>query len=1185
MYLKAIELHGFKSFPDKTKITFDKGMTAVIGPNGSGKSNISDAIRWVLGETSGKELRSAGKMEDIIFGGTSSRGPMGFASVSLILDNSDHSFDMESDEISVTRKYYRGGDGEYFINGSRVRLKDIYELFLDTGLGKSGYSIVGQGKISQIVTAKPENRREIFEEASGISKFRYKKNEAEKKLDAAQENIVRLSDILINLEERVEPLEKESKKAKEFVKLSEEKRGMEISLWLSTVDRSKAQIREQQRMLEICNTDYESIDRQIEEKEKYIDKCYLDVNELIKKGEENLEQIRNIAQNVSDISQKKAVLESEIGYDEEKISEKEEELKLYTSKDKDIGQKKSIYEQQIEDINTRKLQLDKINAEQKLSLDMLVEQEKNIDAEKGNLIERKTYLLGENQNYKIELHGIETQNISAQQAIDKAKCDIETVKGHLNSASEELSELEAFIGQATLKINQNVNIKNGISIKIKATKDKLDKASEQLDSNRQKRIETENRIRILTDMENNLDGFYQSVKSVLTNGKNGRLQGIIGTVVQLIKVEKGYEIAVETALGNALQNIVVQNESCAKQAIEFLKNNKAGRATFLPIDTVKASTFNEKLPQWAITGDKIISVDEKYQHIILNLLGRTIMCEDIQAASKLAKQLNYRYKIVTKDGQQINAGGSFTGGSTNKNVGLYTRKTEIEGLKERLSRLKAEDEELKKQAEKIKESLDLLESQNQGCDAEIDTLTEDKNNCNVERARYLQLVSQYKDSVYLYNEIMQNNAQIINDNNVKQKNLTDIVNNNDIEIEQLSEKILSIGQSDEEYEQKRNAIQEKLHQISLETVALDGELNLVKSNMEQADLLAKQGEERKNQIALEISDIKNGIQQKKLEIGQNEQAITEMQKKTEELDKQNKEYISARLNIEKERNEVSDEVRNLHSQNIELSKKIAKITEKITNMETGYDDIIQKLWEEYELTVQTAREFAFVFDDENQLKKDLAAIKGAIKRLGNVNVGAIEEYKEVFEKYTFLKEQLKDLEDSRQQLQKLITSLNGEMKTLFDESFKAINKNFSRIFKQLFGGGSAELTLTDPENILESGVDISVNPPGKVIKSLTALSGGEQSLIAISIYFAILAHSPSPFCILDEIEAALDDANVTRYANYLHDISNTTQFIVITHRRGTMESADVLYGVTMQDDGISKLLKLDINNVSPSLIN
>lgn len=1185
MYLKAIELHGFKSFPDKTRVTFDKGMTAVIGPNGSGKSNISDAIRWVLGETSGKELRSAGKMEDIIFGGTSQRGPMGFASVSLILDNTDRSFDMDADEVSVTRKYYRGGDGEYFINGNRVRLKDIYELFLDTGLGKSGYSIVGQGKISQIVTAKPENRREIFEEASGISKFRYKKNEAEKKLAGAQENIVRLSDILLNLEERVGPLEKESRKAKEFVKLSEEKKGMEISLWLQTVEKNKSLIREQQRRLEVFQNDFENIEKQISEKEAYIEKRYFEGNDLIRKGEENQLAIRNVQQIISDKNAEKAVIENSAAYDSQRRAELEKELSLFDTEAGQIEERKTQLAESIEQMQAEKLSLNRQCEDIAQEITALTEDAKKADAHKGGLLEKENSLRTAIQDSRMELASITAQNSSVMESAKKAQADIETAQQYLDSVNGQIAELKGFIEQADEGITRNSNIKNGIAMKLGSVKAKLEKAVENQNLNGEKQRDAENKIRILTDMENSMEGFQHSVKQVLTNGKNGRLKGIIGTVAQLISVEKGYETAIEIALGYALQNIVVQDETSAKYAIEFLKNNRAGRATFLPLDTVKPSNFSEKLPEWATTADKVISADGRYSNIISNLLARTVITEDINSASRLAKQLGYRYKIVTMDGQQINAGGSFTGGSVSKSAGLFTRKGEIEKLRTALTKLKEEYSALSGETAKIKENADLLNSQIEGCNAEIETLQADKYNCSLELTKYTQQANQYSDSITLYGGIVENANNVLRANGEREKQLGSTIAGCEAQLEKLSAEIASLGQMDESTQEKQASLSEELQQLKLSAVQLAGEISLAQNNLAQLSMQSQQSENRKQRIIDDIAQLESNAHNRTAAAESIAQEIAALQQQIKDIEKQNESFVQLRFEIEQERNEVSRQTKALSDEKLSLSTQITKISEKILNMETSYDDIIQKLWEEYELTVQTAGEFAFAVEDEAQLRKDLAAVKGAIKRLGNVNVGAIEEYKEVYEKYNFLKEQLHDLEESKNQLQKLITSLNGEMKTLFSESFGVINENFGRIFRELFGGGSAKLILTDPDNILESGVDISVNPPGKVIKSLTALSGGEQALVAISIYFAILAHNPSPFCILDEIEAALDDANVTRYANYLHNISDTTQFIVITHRRGTMESADVLYGVTMQEDGISKLLKLDVNNISPSMIN
>ncbi|MEG1800655.1 MAG: chromosome segregation protein SMC, partial [Oscillospiraceae bacterium] len=609
------------------------------------------------------------------------------------------------------------------------------------------------------------------------------------------------------------------------------------------------------------------------------------------------------------------------------------------------------------------------------------------------------------------------------------------------------------------------------------------------------------------------------------------------------------------------------------------------RATFLPLDTVKPSSFTEKLPDWATTADKVITADAKYAPIISSLLGRTIIVEEINAASRLAKQLNYRYKIVTLDGQQINAGGSFTGGSLNKSAGLFTRKSEIEKLKQTAQQIKAELDKQTAEMLLVKENADLLTSQIEGCEGENAVFAKDKMSSELELAKQTQLLVQYKNAMELQEGILENCQKVQSGNKVQKQTLDLELGQLQLDLDKANSQLESLGQLDSDTQHKQNGLSERLQQIKLTLVQLTGEILLTQNNLSQLDMQKETQQLRREKLAQDLEQLKNENGKNRSEIAGIEENIVALKGKIAEIEKENKSFIQVRMDIEQERNETNQATKQLQNQKEDISKQLAKATEKVSALETAYDEIIQKLWEEYELTVQTAREFALEVEDEGQMKKELAACKNAIKRLGNVNVGAIEEYKEVFEKYSFLKEQLNDLEQSKQQLTKLITTLSGEMKTMFSESFNIINENFGKIFAELFGGGSAHLRLTNPEDVLESGIDIEVSPPGKVIKSLTALSGGEQALVAIAIYFGILAHNPAPFCILDEIEAALDDVNVTRYANYLHRISNTTQFIVITHRRGTMESADVLYGVTMQEDGISKLLKLDANNISPSLIN
>ncbi len=1185
MYLKAIELHGFKSFPEKTKIEFEKGMSGVVGPNGSGKSNISDAIRWVLGETRSSQLRAAGKMEDIIFGGTQKRSPMGFASVSLILDNTDRAFDVESDEVAVMRKYYRGGDSEYYINGARVRLRDIQELFFDTGLGKNGYSVVGQGKVSEIVTSKPEGRREIFEEASGIAKFRYKKNEAEKKLTAAEGNITRLTDILNGLEERVEPLRKESEKAKEYLVLAERKKELEISLWMDTVDKSKELIRTQQRRLEIFTDDYNTINSKLEESDRYIEERYLYANSLLVKSEENVNAIRTAENNIGEIASKKAVTESEKSYAVNQINSLQSDLAAFESEgEADSGEKQRL-EERIAAINDEIAFNQKKQASLQMQLDDLAVKAVQSGDEKARLAVQMNAVNIRLQDEKIEMGSIDSTNDTVKENISLAKENLEKAKDYAGQSKKQADDVKDFIELTNETITRNMNIRGGLVMKKNSAQTKLDTAVKQAEDNVMAQRQAQDRVRFLTEMENSMDGFQQSVKMVLKRGREGGLGGILGSVSQLITVEKGYETAIEIALGYASQNIVVENEASAKRGMEYLKTSRGGRATFLPLDTVKPSVFNEKLPDWAKTADSVIKADAKYKNIVSSLLGRTIIVDDINSASSLAKKLNYRYRVVTLDGQVVNAGGSFTGGSVAKSAGLFTRKTEIEALKARLEKLKTDFITLDKNRLAAQDAMDKINSQIEGCDGEVANLNSEKVNAEIEYARLEQVWTRYANNVENLENDIDNYTKLLENNNKRKLTLAQQIAEDEKQLVALQAQIDSLGAQDEESLHRQNSLTNEIQDIKLTVVTLSGNLSLEQNNLALLESSLVNRESRKEKILADIESLKLQIAEKDTLIGEIQAEITALRQLIADKEAENKSFVNQRMEIEKERAQLNAENKSLLTQREDLSNQITKIGDRISSMETAYDDIIAKLWEEYELTVWTAKDYCVEITDEAEMKKQLTFTKNAIRRLGSVNTSAIEEYKEVSERYTYLKAQLDDIQQSKNQLVKLITSLNAEMKTMFIQSFNVINENFGRIFAELFGGGSARLELTDSEDVLNSGIEIIVSPPGKVIKSLNALSGGEQALVAISIYFAILAHNPAPFCVLDEIEAALDDVNVTRYANYIKRICDKTQFIVITHRRGTMEAADVLYGVTMQEDGISKLLKLDVNNLSPSILN
>lgn len=1185
MYLKAIELHGFKSFPGKTRIEFEKGMSCVVGPNGSGKSNISDAIRWVLGETRSSRLRSGGKMEDIIFGGSRTKSPMGFASVSLILDNSDHSFDMDSDRVRVTRKYYRGGDSEYYINGTRVRLRDVQELFFDTGLGKNGYSIVGQGKISEIVTSRPEDRREIFEEAAGIAGYRFRKNEAERRLTAAEANITRLSDILSDLSRRVGPLEKESRKAKEFLRLSEKRKTLEVSLWVDRIDRSAGEIRRQQRNLEIYRSDYRELDERLEKREKYSEDRYLEANRLLSESGENTRRRRKREEEISLLTKNAAHARSRRQYAGDRAAEKRQEAGDLLSQGEETESRRRRAEEKLRSLEGRAAETAALTErlEKELRRQNLLIRQSNDEREK---------ISGSINTLNFEAGQLRIRRAAADSRARAAGASLERDRQSLAAAEEtagklegQLSDLREFSRLTEKNIKKNNNIKDGLSLKRDTARQRVRESDKALSDCLAKGTSARDKLNILRDMENSLEGYGQSVKAVLQRAKSGGLSGIRGTVSQVISVEKGYETAVEVALGYSAQNIITEDEGSAKRAIEFLRTSKAGRATFLPLDTVQHSNFKEKLPRGAITADKAVKARREYRDIVSHLLGRTVIVEDLDAASSLAKKLEYRYRIVTLDGGTVNPGGSFTGGSVSRTAGVFTRKSEMESLEGEISLLREKYREMSRDKREKDKALARLDRQIAGREADIARLIRDKNGAELEAAGLENSLSACNDNI----ESLKRNIDAREKTSRENKDIAGeklaLRRQKEEERESLSARLSRLGDAGRENLRIQRELVSKIQAARIDQTGIRGEINLWNQSLSRLSEDLSDRQKKREKAEEEAKQLEASSKKSRDEASRAEAEIEKLRRQIARWERQNREYSARRMEIEAERSRLTAENKALSSQKEELSGKIARLGERISSMEAGYDDIISKLWRDYELTVNNARVLRQPVENRAVMERQLSRVRASIKKLGNVNVVAIDEYKEVKERHDYLSGQLGDLIGSRDRLTKLISSLSGEMKRMFGKGFESIDKSFCRIFSELFGGGSAKLVLTDPDDLLNTGIDIKVSPPGKVIKSLSALSGGEQALVAIAIYFAILDYNPSPFCVLDEIEAALDDVNVARFARYLHRISDKTQFIVITHRRGTMEAADILYGVTMQEDGVSKLLKLDPGNLTPSVIN
>ena len=1184
MFLKALEIQGFKSFPDRTRITVGKGITAVVGPNGSGKSNISDAIRWVLGETSAKQLRGGGKMENVIFGGTQQRGAMGFASVSLVVDNTDRRIDVDNDEVTIGRKYYRSGDSEYSVNGQNVRLKDIYELFLDTGLGRDGYSVIGQGRIAEIVGAKSNERREIFEEASGIAKYRYRKNEAERRLASAEENLVRLRDILGELEERVGPLERESKKAKQYLELAERRKGLEVTLWVDTVQKARDTVREQQRKIEIAGADYARAGREIEAIDAETESTRAEIEHLITEADRCNAEIRAITEEIAGADSRIAVLENDIAHNDATIASLKEEIgqsglgrEAIAAEVRGHGEGIAACERQAAAYAARTGELE-----------ALLEELQNRSAASG---ERRGVVTGRLNAMAARITDLKVAAAGAASSVEAAKKRLAAAEseGAANAAltrdlEEQKAETDAFLQDAVERLTRLENIKGGLTLKVESRRGALAQA----DENEQKLLRAieaaRQRIAMLKDLERNMDGFQSSVKAVMKAAANRRLRGITGPVSTILSVKPGYEVAIETALGFALQNIVVENETAAKAAMAFLRDERAGRATFLPLDTVKPGSFNGRLPEGAVLASSLVTYDEKYANIVSSLLGRIVVVDDINEASRTARALDYRNRVVTVDGQVVNAGGSFTGGSVSRSAGLFSRKHEIDELKKKVEALEKQRDAAEEKTDRAKAEVDALSAELTATESEAITAGGDKIRGEVESGRIAAALSQARAAGEMLSaERAQLAAQIA----ASEKAGADAAAEMEVltrDSAALEEELRAISGSDDTFLETRTRLADELSDLKLKALAAQKDIESHRAAIAQLESRTDESDARARQLAANIETLTAQNAERAAQIETIRAAIAGSRNEIEKREEAKAGAVRRRMEKEGGITQQTARVRKITDEREALGREIARLTEQKEQKDAEYEQTVAKLWEEYELTLSAAQELCVPFESGAELRRQVSEVRGKIKALGNVNVSAIEEYAEVSQRYEFLRAQVGDVETSKAELQKLIAGLSDEMRAMFSESFAAINRNFGRIFAELFGGGTARLYLEDEADVLGSGISIEVAPPGKIIRNLSALSGGEQALVAISIYFAIFGVNPAPFCVLDEIEAALDDVNVTRFAQYLRRISSETQFIVITHRRGTMEEADVLYGVTMQEDGVSKVLKLDLEHVDASLV-
>ena len=1177
MILKSLELQGFKTFPDKTSLQFERGITSVVGPNGSGKSNISDAMRWVLGEQSVRTLRCS-KMEDVIFNGTPQRKALGFAEVTLTIDNADRRLPFDNDTVAVTRRYYRSGESEYLINKNTVRLKDINELFMDTGLGRDGYSIIGQGKIDSIVAARSEDRREIFEEAAGISRYRYRKEESERRLNKAEENLVRLRDILSELEGRVEPLRLQAEKAEQFIALDKEKKGLEIGIWLETLDRSGRVLREHGEKISLAQAQHGELEEEIQSIAQRTEENLREVNRCTVGMEEARAQAAALDEQAVRAEGEASLLENDAAHNRENLHRLEGQVEEASRSGQDVDQEISgkreemaQKERQIQESRDRLLAFTQRLEELRQGADEATRQMEQAAVElaqyNASLAEQRI-ALSSTQTSVVEIrHRAGAVEESARQAQER-----------LASAQQEARELEELLQAAETAVSGRENAVKGYEMRLESRRRRAQQAKEAwdklvLDGNEQLR-----RAKLLTDLERNLEGFSQSVKQVMKEAGRGMLSGVCGPVTQLLKTPREYAVALETALGASMQHIVVETEQDAKNAIRLLKQRDWGRATFLPLTTIRGNVYDpreiQQLPGFVGMANTLCSCEEKYGSIRDSLLGRVAVAEDLDSAAAIAKRTGYRLRVVSLDGQVVNAGGSLTGGSKGRSSGLLSRASEIQRIREKAADLQRQAEAAQQEYRQRQGELSSCEAELDAARGELSSAQEERIRITSERARVSRELEQLAETAAGLEKEQSDSEGRLQELGEREKAVRAAISQLEGQVRQAETESQRLSGIREEQMSHCDEISQTIQEIRL------GEFSAQKDWDALAAAVAGL-EERKRDSAgavLRLRQEMDALREKNTHLEQQRQAAlvrAQEQRGQAEAKRQSLQSIAQqRSGLEREAQSLREREREVTAQRENVGRELARLQERSENLQKEYDAILSRMWEEYELTRREAEEVGERIEDLPTAQRRLTELKNKIKALGAVNVGAVVEYQEVSERYAFLKSQVDDVEKSKAELLELIQDLTKHMRQQFTERFAQINQNFGQIFRELFGGGAAELSFTDDSDVLTSGIEIKVHPPGKIVTHIESLSGGEKALVAISIYFAIMRVNPPPFCVLDEIEAALDDVNVARFAQYLRRMSRNSQFITITHRRGTMEGSDILYGVTMQDQGISKLLAL-----------
>jgi len=1186
VYLKSLEVQGFKSFPDKTLIRFGDDITAIVGPNGSGKSNISDAILWVMGEQSSKTLRGA-KMEDVIFGGTQRRSAVGFAEATLTLDNSDRALQYDADEVMVTRRYYRSGDSEYYINRQSARLRDIHEMFMDTGLGREGYSNIGQGRIDEILSLKSADRREIFEEAAGISKYRHRKEETERKLAHTEDNLLRINDKVSELELQLEPLKAQSEKAKKYLELKDELRGVEVAVWLDTLDKLSAAAKK-------AEEDYKSASFVLQQAHDDLDRLYRQSEEYgiaLRQKDGDLETVRlkvnMLEANHQQLEGQMAVLRGNMENNDANIARIREELQGTADRSGGIDVQIQQAQERIVSIEgelkEKQTQIDAL--QQKLSA--MAASAQGMTKQFLELRSQETRLASDIAAQEADVRGLQESRTHTEDRVSQLREDLTAGNERRNQAQENLNACRRELNQAQDEVTASNNTISGYAMRQETRIKRRDTLDQQCRELNTKLDAVTAKLRVYRAMERDYESYQKSVRLVMQEAERGALRNVHGPVSRLIRTEDDYAIAIEIALGAAMQQVVVGSEQDGKAAISYLKRTGSGRATFLPLTTIQARRLTETGMESCrgfigIASDLVTSKDT-YRDVVENLLGRTVIVQDLDAAIAMANKYHNRFKIVTLDGQVMNAGGSMTGGSVNKDAGILSRANELEKLTQQEKQL---------QTEKLAAESELQEAQRLYDQVEFQLNTA-RDQLREAEDQVLRLQGQEKQHEILL-------QAIVDAESAARKELEALEQRDAMDRERLAagqtkiqiftaqltqtrQQLALLEGSQTEASEATAVITDEMTACKTEAAALDAERNTAQAHIADLNNLRSAMEgDKERKLALIDAFVADNAR-----LGAEIQALMQRQtentadanvcrKSMEQVIAQRAETEASKTRCERDAQEKSKDILNMERACALLEQK--KITSSMEEKQ-----IIDKLWESYDLTPSTAVEHRGEIESITAGNRRIGELKRKISALGTPNLGAIEEYARVNERYSYLSEQRDDVLHAKKDLENIIRDITKEMTVIFVEEFRKIDQYFGQTFEEMFGGGKGALVLEDPENPLTCGIEIRVQPPGKQLKTITLLSGGEKAFVAIALYFAILKVRPTPFCMLDEIDAALDDRNVERFASYLRNLSQKTQFIVITHRRGTMEASDVLYGVTMQEQGISKLLRLDLNQMEEYL--